>query len=73
MIVTDTGCKNILVVGNFATTVSRRVSAATETLTSVWPHRVRVRRSQHRINAPFKRRVILQSVLPKGGRLRRGD
>lgn len=45
MIVTDTGCDNILVEGNCAASVSRKVYAAIDALTSGWPHCLEVRRS----------------------------
>ena len=44
VIIADTGCQNILVEGNWTTSVSRRTSGAIDTLTSRWPHGLRVRR-----------------------------
>ena len=77
MIITDTGCNNILVEGNYVGLSVRRVEGRLEAiiggLTSVRPHRIGVHCSQHGINALFQRRIVLQSVLPEGGSLRRRD
>ena len=67
MIVTDTGCNNILVVGDYATSVSRRVAAATDALTIVG------RSAQHGINPLLQGRIILPNLSPGGGGQRRRD
>ena len=67
MIVTDTGCNNILVVGDYATSVSRRVAAATDALTIVG------RSAQHGINPLLQGRIILPNLPPGGGGQRRRD
>jgi hypothetical protein len=61
MIVTDTGCNNILVQSDYATSVSRGVGIATDALTNVGGG------AQHGINALDQGRIILPDLLPDGG------
>jgi hypothetical protein len=61
MIVTDTGCNNILVEGDYATSVDRRVGTAIDALTKVGSS------AQHGINALMQSRIILPDLLPDGG------
>jgi len=61
MIVADTGCNNILVVEDYATSVRRRVGTATDAHTKV------VGSAQHGINALLQGRIILPNLPPDGG------
>ena len=65
MVVTDTGRNNILVEGDYATSVSRRVGTATDALTKVGSS------VQHRIDALKQGRIIPPDFLPDGGGQRR--
>lgn len=65
MIVTDTGCNDILVEGDYVTSVSRCVRTATDALTKVGSS------LQHGINALMQSRIILPDLLPDGGSQRR--
>jgi hypothetical protein len=65
MVVTDTGCNNILVEGDYATSVSRRVGTTSDALTNVGSS------VQHGINALKQGRIILPDLLPDGGSQRR--
>jgi hypothetical protein len=63
MIVTDTGCNDILVEGDYATSV--RVGTATDAPTNLGSS------AQHGINALLQGRIILPDLLPDRGSQRR--
>ena len=61
MVVTDTGCNNILVVEDYATSVRRRVGTSTDALTN------RGGSAQHGIDTLLQGRIILPNLPPDGG------